>query len=176
MRGGRELDDNCVVRAHFTADDNDTHHARLSYDRSVLSALQDSREKTWLKAIELRAGVAQSCDLDDCLVPQAQTCSLRQTEEIHAARRHIFTHVACGDGEPHSLKLFVQLGVNEVDLPQVGLRRVALHPRNMFDRQTLVRVCFHAESRDEPDARPRHLREGVAGASAHRDHASLNLV
>ena len=176
MPGRRQLDDNRVIRPHLPSDENDTHHAGLAYDGSVCASLQNSGEKTWLEAIELHARIAQSRDLDDCLRPQVQTRSLRQAEEIHASRRHILTHVARSDGEPHSLKLIVQLGVNEVDLPQVGLCRIALHPRNMFDRQALVRVRLYTEPRDEPDARPRSLRERVAGASAHRDHPSRNLV
>jgi hypothetical protein len=62
----------------------------------------------------------------------------------------------------------VQLGVDEVDLAQAWLARIAGHARAMLHGLARMRVAFDAQPGDEPDAALVWLAEGVRRASADR--------
>jgi hypothetical protein len=46
----------------------------------------------------------------------------------------------------------VQFGVDQVNLTQIGLGRVARHPRSVLDGSPLMRIAVDAEPGHEPDA------------------------
>ena len=54
--------------------------------------------------------------------------------------------------KPAAAQLVVQLGVDQVHLAQVGLGRVARHPRAMLDRHAQMRVALDAQPGQQPDA------------------------
>ena len=64
--------------------------------------------------------------------------------------------------KPRSAELIVQLGVDEMDLAQVRLGRVAANPGAVLHRGAGVGVTLHPVPCDEPDAQARPLAEGVA--------------
>jgi len=76
----------------------------------------------------------------------------RQREQVHAARRDVLAHLPWRDGEARGPQLVVQLGVDQVDLPEVRPARVACHPRAMLHGRARMRVALDAEPGDETDA------------------------
>src|SRR5680860_1455513 len=72
--------------------------------------------------------------------------------------------------------LVEELGVDEVDLPQVRLIRVPSHPRPVFDRRTAVRVALHAEPLQQPDNGARCLGEFVDCADTDRGDVAPDLA
>ena len=71
--------------------------------------------------------------LDDRLVAQSQSRAGRQPEQVDAARGHVLAHLAGRHLEPALAQLVMELGMNEVDLPQIGLRRIRAHAREMLE-------------------------------------------
>jgi hypothetical protein len=55
--------------------------------------------------------------------------------------------------------------MDEVDLPEVGLRRVTADARSVPDRAAAVRVAVDAQTGQQQDARPVLLAERVGGSS-----------
>ena len=90
-------------------------------------------------------------------------------EEIDATCSHVLAEIARFDREPSRTKLVVQLGVDEVHLPQVRLQRVPRHARPVPDGDALMRVSLHAQPRDETDTGLRRLAEGVAATPCDGD-------
>jgi hypothetical protein len=73
------------------------------------------------------------------------TASAPMVEEIEAAGRDVLAHLSGGDAETGGAELVVQFGVKQVDLTQVGLLRIAGHPRAVLDRRAGVRIALDAE-------------------------------
>ena len=61
------------------------------------------------------------------------------------AGRDVLAHLPRRHGEAGGAQLVVQLGVDQVHLAQVGLGRVARHPRAVLDGHALMRVALDAE-------------------------------
>ena len=73
-----------------------------------------------------------------------------------------FSPIGAGrDVEPVGAQLVVQLGVDEVDLAQVRLRRVARDARAVLDGLAGVRVAGDAEPGDERDRVHDRLADAV---------------
>lgn len=62
--------------------------------------------------------------------------------------------------------------MDEMHLPEVGLGRVASHPRAVLDGPPQVRVAFHPETGQESDALLVALAERVVCAAAHSNHGA----
>ena len=61
--------------------------------------------------------------------------------------------------------------MDQVNLPEIRLRRVATHARQMLHGGPEVRVSFYAEAGDKADGFAAWLREAVFVIAAHRDNA-----
>ena len=70
----------------------------------------------------------------------------------------------------------MKLSMDQVDLAQVGLARITRHPRAVFDRHAEMRVAFHPQPSEEPDAFPIRLGKGVRRAEAHSDHGACHWL
>ena len=89
------------------------------------------------------------------LVAQPQPGAGGQREQVHAAGGDVLAHLAGRDVEAAGRQLVVQLGVDQVHLAQVGLRRVAPHARAVLHGRAGVGVAFHAEALEQADRLPR---------------------
>src|SRR5207244_1188866 len=68
----------------------------------------------------------------------------------------------------------MQFGMDQMNLPQIGLGGIASHPRAMFDGYAEMRVAFDAEPRQQSDARLARLAHRVPAAAAHGDDHSVH--
>src|SRR5688572_2027379 len=68
----------------------------------------------------------------------------------------------------------VQLGVDEMDLPQVGLSWVLLHPRAVLNSGSGMGITFNADALNQPNARLRGLAEGMGTAAVDRYDAGVH--
>jgi hypothetical protein len=84
-------------------------------------------------------------------------------EEVEAACRDVLAHVAGLHIEAGRVELIVQLSVDQVDLAQVGLGRVAGGAGAVLHGLAGVRVAFDAEAGDQADRESRRLAEAVGG-------------
>jgi hypothetical protein len=87
----------------------------------------------------------------DRVLTQPQPRSHRQPQQVDPARRHVLAHLAGPHLEAAPRELLVQLGVDQVDLAQVGLGGVAADPRAVLDGRAGVGVALHAEALDQDD-------------------------
>ena len=105
---------------------DDAHDAGLADQVALGVAVEHGGHQPRLDAVELVARVAQAGDLDDRLVAEAQARPGRQPSRS-TPRVVTFSPIwPARHVEAAGPQLVVQLGVDEVDLAQVGLRRVAL--------------------------------------------------
>ena len=63
-------------------------------------------------------------------------------------RGHVFAHLARPNPEALRSQLFVQLGVNQVDLSEVGLGRVGGHARTVLHGGARVGIASYAQARE----------------------------
>jgi hypothetical protein len=72
------------------------------------------------------------------------------------------------------LELVVQLGVDQMDLPEVGLGRVAAYAREVLDCDPCVRVALDTQALDQADPLGGGLAESMPGGDADA-HDSWNV-
>ena len=101
--------------------------------QGVVAAVSRSDKHTFSKpnqaGIELVARVAQPGDLDDGAAAEPQARTDGQAQQVEAAGGDVLAHLAWGDVEPRRAQLVVELGVDEVDLAEVALGRIAARTR-----------------------------------------------
>jgi hypothetical protein len=90
-----------------------------------------------------------------------------QGKQVDAARCDVFAHLTWREVKAGRAQLVVQLGMDQVHLSQVGLRRVARHARAVLHSSAGVRVALDAEAFEQPNAYLVRLREAVRRAAAH---------
>ena len=73
---------------------HDTHDAAFAQESAVGVPIQHCGHETFLKSIQLHAGIPQARDLDDGLRPQTKARASGQAQEIDPFRGHIFANVA----------------------------------------------------------------------------------
>src|SRR6185503_5125274 len=159
MRLGRKLDANRIAAVDLSVANDDAHDASFAGDSACFIAPDDGGKQARLKAIDLYARIPESCKLHDRLGSHTEARSLRQFEKSDAERRDIFAQLAGRNGETGLVQFIQQFRMNEMDLPQVRLVRIARDARAMFHRHTAMRVAFNAFPTDQPNRRARLFAE-----------------
>src|SRR5215472_1192052 len=165
-----QLDADRVARPDLAPLDDGGHDAGFADEAAISCAFQCRGHQARLDAVELGARVAQTGHLDHRHLAKPQARAGRQPQQIDAAGRHILTHLSGRDGEALVLQAVVQLAVDEMHLAQIGLSRVARHPRAVLDRGPRMRVSLDAEPGHQPDAVLVGLDQRVSRAAADRGH------
>jgi hypothetical protein len=172
VRAVGELDVDHVGRADEAAHEHDPHDAGLADEVAVRVTVEDGTHEAVLVAVDLRARVAQAGQLDDGVVAEVEPGADGQAEQVDAAGRDVLAEVARCHGEPATRELVEQLGLHEVDLPEVR-RRVRLASRPVLNCRAGVHVALDAD----PGREPHHVRvdfgEPVHSTPAHRHHRPI---
>jgi hypothetical protein len=84
-----------------------------------------------------------------------------KAKQIDAFGGDVFADLSGKNGKPGCGKLAEQLTVDQMDLPQIRLRRIASNAGSMFYRRPAMRVTVHTETLAERDMRHRRLGERV---------------
>lgn len=170
-----ERDGDVVVGANRAAGHDDGHDAGLSDQFAGVVAVEHRRHQAGLQPVELQARVAQAGDLHHGFGPEVKAGAGRKSEEVDATGGDVLAHVASGHPEPGRSQLVEQLGVDEVDLAQVGGSRISGHSGSMLHGDAHVGVTLHTPPGKELQLRDARLAEGVGGAAVHRRHGSDHL-
>lgn len=169
MRLGRQLDAYAVMRADDSTGDDDAHDPSLADQAPVLVAVKDRLHQPRLKDVQLITGIAQSGHLNDRVGTEVQPGAAGQAEEVQAAGGDVLAHLPRCDIEAAISQLVVELGMNEVDLPQVRLCRVGPNSGAMLHGHPGVRIVVHPDTGDKVDAVRIQLAECVHTATADGD-------
>jgi hypothetical protein len=127
MRWRGQLDHDRVARPYDATGQDDSHDAGLSYYRTVFVASEHRSHQARLKVVELGARVAKAGHLDDGIAAQVQPRTRRKAQQVDPAGSHVLPQVPGGDHETGRSQLVMQLGMDQVDLAQVRLDRIAPH-------------------------------------------------
>src|SRR5215472_19190044 len=176
MRKGRQFDADPVALAHLAALYDDPHDAGFADEVAPFFAAERRGHQPRLYPVQLAARVAQPGHLDDRRAAEMEPGAGRQSEQINAAHRDILAHLPGRDAEAGFAQFVMQFGMNEVDLAQIRLARIAFDARAVLHARAGMRVAFDAEPREQPDTLFVRLAHCVPGAAAHSDDHSLHRV
>ena len=109
------------------AREDHAHHPGAPYDGAVGGAAGHVAQKALVVRLDLDARVAQALDPDHGVGAQVEQGAGRQPEEVDAAGGQVLAEVAGGDVVPVPGEVVEELRVDQVDLPEVRLVRVAPH-------------------------------------------------
>ncbi|GHA10167.1 hypothetical protein GCM10007989_00340 [Devosia pacifica] len=126
-----------------------SHNARLAYKRAVRIPVENRGEKALAEGLNLLAGIPQTSDAQHNRVTNLQQRVCRQPQQIEACRRDVLAQCTGRNIWIDRPKFVQQLGVYEVDLTQVRLRRVHRYPGAMLDGRSEVRIAKHTMARDQ---------------------------
>lgn len=127
MRLLRELDRDRVPGTDDTTGQDHAHHPGPPYDGAVGRAAHHVTQQALVVRLDLDARVAQAPDPDHGIGAEVEQGAGRQPEEVDAAGGQVLAEVTWGDVVPVSREVVEELGVDQVDLPEVRLVRVASH-------------------------------------------------
>ena len=127
MRLVRHHDRDRVTCPDDAARDDHAHHAGAPYDGAVGGAAGHVAQQALVVRLDLDARVAQALDPDHGLGAEVEQGAGRQPEKVDAAGGDVLAEVAWGDVVPVPGEIVEELRVEQVDLPEVRLVRVAPH-------------------------------------------------
>jgi hypothetical protein len=119
-----QLDLNPVIDSYFAARMHDAHDSCFSNHIAPAVSGQNCFQEPGLEVINLEAGVTQTCHLNDRVRSYPQKCSFRQGQEVDAVSCDVLSEVPGLHRETFLLKLDEQFCMDQMHLPQVGLRRI----------------------------------------------------
>ncbi len=119
-----ELDGDFIAWPDSAARDDDAHNPRLANQLSLRSATKHCCSKARLKLVELFTRIAQPGDFDYCGVTNVKLGSGRQSQKVNIARSDVLADLPWVNAKPLSAEFFEELLMNEMHLPEVGLRWV----------------------------------------------------
>jgi hypothetical protein len=149
MGQSRPANTDFIPWAHVAARDDDTHHPCLANKTAIRRTLQHGGHEAPLESIELGAGVAKPRQADDDGGADVQFGVDGKSQEIDTLGGDVLAHVTRVHRKTLLTQLDKELAVNEVNLPQIGLRGVLSNTRAVLDRGAAVGVTTHAETGDE---------------------------
>src|SRR6185295_19524301 len=175
VRLGRQLDADRIAGTHLTRGEHDAHDAALAHDFAVFVFVQERREQTRLKALDLAARITQTRHLPDCRGAKMQPRAGRERQKIDPARRHIVADLARLHDEAARAQFVIQLGMEEMHLSEIGPRRVFLDAYDVLHGDAEMGVVLDAKAADKLDRRLIWLAEIVRARAAHGDDDSAAL-
>lgn len=174
MRRRREVNRDGVAGTHLAAGNHDPHDTGLADQTTLCVPIEYGVHQAWSEEVQLLAGVAQAGNLDHGLADR-EPGARRQGQQIEAAGGDVLAHVARPDLEPLCDQRLVQFGVKQMDLAQVGLRRIASHPRPMLDGHAGMTVALHAKPGQQGDRGLFRLGKAVVTAAADRNNMTRSV-
>lgn len=138
---------------------DDRHDAGLADQTAIARPAEHRRQQTGAETLDLSAGIAQSSHLQHRLRADAQHGGARQAEQIKPSRENILAQIARADSETPHLQFVEQFGMDQVNLPQIRLRRIHRDARTMLHRRPAMRIAAHPVSGDQVDAGSERLGE-----------------
>src|SRR5258708_38945918 len=93
----------------------------------------------------------------------------RQRQEFEARSADVLAEIAGLHVEALGAQFVEQLGMDQMHLAQIRLRRILAYPRAMLDRLAHMGVAGDTETGQQPDAQARRLPELITAPPANRD-------
>ena len=170
MRVRWQIDLNTVAGADLTPIQDNRHDSGFANDGSLDVTIQCRGHQAGHEAVELDTGISKACDLDESRRPKTQASTGGQREKINAARRDVFSDVARRYRKALASQLLKMLGVDKMDLPQVGHCGISPHTRPVLHRRAQMGISIDPQSRYEANGVAPALAEAVGPATRDRDH------
>jgi hypothetical protein len=166
----RHIDLDNIARANLTVSQDNRHDSGSANHVSVGVLIQCRGHQAGHEAVELDTGISKACDLDESRRPKTQASTGGQREKINAARRDVFSDVARRYRKALASQLLKKLGVDKMDLPQVGYCGIPPHARPVFHRGAQMGIPIDPQPCDQANGVAGALAEAVSPATRDRDH------
>ena len=118
------LDPDGVSAGDVASCQNDGHDPSLTDQALVEIAVGDSLQQPWPEGVDLHTRATKSGHLEHDGRAEVQPCAARQPEQVQALRRDVLPELTRTNIEALGAQLLKQLGVHQVHLAEVGLRRI----------------------------------------------------
>lgn len=125
---GRMYDFDVISRLNQAVLKNNAHDACLANDRAVFGTAQHRCEQTRLKILDLRAWIAEPCDLDNGVGANSELRTGCQRKQINSTGGDVLPQLPGLDAKSGSRDISKEFFAEEMDLPKVGLGRISGYP------------------------------------------------
>ncbi len=158
-------DENPVSLPHNPALEDNRHNARLADQIPGFIPIEDGLQQTRLNGVKLVARISQSRDFDLGRLAELENRPFRKPKQVNPACGDIFAHLTGQYWHSLGRDFIVQFAVDQMHLPQIGLRRVLGDTTTVLHRGSHVRVTFYAETCKQRNLRLARLDQRVFGAA-----------
>jgi hypothetical protein len=148
---GWPFDLNRVARPNLTTREDDTHDSGDTGYGTVLISVSQPPHQAFLEVINLEARVPQPGQFNNSIRSDAQQCPRWKRKQVNTFGRNVLTELTSSNGVALPCQLVEQLLVDDVNLPEVGLRCVLAHQMPVLDQFTGVSISIHSHSGNECD-------------------------
>ena len=157
-------DSSCLDDGHDTAD-----------GAAAWRLFEHVPEQAGHKSVNLRAGAAQASEAKPCFT-QRENGAFGQVEQIEAAGGDVLSEVAGADEKAFWGERIEKLGVDQMDLAEVGLGGVLSLVVKVLDGRAGVRIALDADAVEERDCGLGGLTEGVMGGAVDGEDGGLGCA
>lgn len=169
MRQGRQFHANRIPAPHHAAFAHHGHDPRLADHLATRSPIQHSGQQARLESLDLPAWIAQAGYFEFHLLADQQHSAARQGQQVYALGGDIFTEFANAYCEAFCGQFGEQFGVDQVDLPQVGLGGIGGDAGAVFDCYAAVGIAFDAVPGDQAQLRRAAFAEAMIPVAGEGD-------
>ena len=151
LRPCRQLYANRITGGDLAADDDEAHHPGFSHRIAFRIATETGSHQARLEFIKLVAWVSQPGDLHNHLGSDPQYRAAAEPQKVYTPRGDILAHEPRANLKPKFDQLVVKFGVEQMNLPQIGLGRIPGYPAAMLHRSPEMSIAFHTVACDQPN-------------------------
>lgn len=160
-----------VAGANHPANKNNGHDSAFPLDGAVLRATKHFAKQARLETVDLLARIAETSHPHGRVLAESQDCVRWETKQIDAPGGDVFAHLARRHGVTRGGHLVKQLGMDQMHLPKIGLRRIAGHPGEMLHGDAGVRIPVHTPALNKHDLVNDGFAELMVGVAADGNNA-----
>jgi hypothetical protein len=170
----RKFDADRVGRSDNSSRQDNGHDATLANDHAIRSPIKNHRKQARHEVFNLPTGIAQAGDFQHYFRTNPQQGAARQPKQINPLRGDILAKLGRANIEALGAKLIEQFGVDQMDLPQIGLRWVRSNAGTVFDSRAFMNVAFDTLTGDNANFIDNLFGKAMIVSPCNRNHASLS--
>lgn len=138
-----------VSRTYDATGYYDTHHSNLTDYGAIRALVHHQAKKARLELVDLLAWVSKSREGDERVGAESKHRARWQAEQLQTARGDVLAEGAWGNDVTFGTELVVELGVDQMHLPEIGLSRIGCDSRPVLHSGAEVGIAGYAQAGDE---------------------------
>ena len=163
VRSLRKYDDDRLTWVDGAAGEDHSHDAGPANHSAAVVVANEFFEQARAEILDLRAGIAQACQLHHGVVAKVQQGASRKFQQIDASGGDILPEFPGSNAEPSGFQPLEEFLLYQVNLAQIQGGGICPDAREVLNGDAAVGISGHAKPRLEVNLTHRFLAEAMRG-------------